>query len=66
MSAKTRQSHQGSLKKSGRGLGYFGDDNDKRKESDQQKQMEQNFRVKEMNKKCNPEGKVFFDQLPIG
>ena len=29
-------------------------------------QMEQNFRVKDLNKKTNEEGKVIFEQLPIG
>lgn len=66
MSAHTRKSHQGSIKKAGRGLGYFGDDNDKIKEAEQKQQMEQNFRVKPLNKKTNEEGKVAFDQLPIG
>jgi hypothetical protein len=40
MSAHTRKSHQGSIKKIGRGLGYFGDDNDKIKETEEKTKFE--------------------------
>lgn len=47
-------------------MGYFGDDNDKLKEVDSKKSMEQNFRVKALNKKAGEEGRVVFEQLPVG
>jgi hypothetical protein len=54
------------LKQEKRGLGFFGDDNEKVREHDQKRQEEMNMRVPQMESKTDDKGRVMFSGLPIG
>ena len=49
-----------------RGLGFFGDDNEKVKEFDQKRQEEMSMRVPPMESITDDKGRVTFSGLPIG
>jgi hypothetical protein len=54
------------LKQEKRGLGFFGDDNEKVKEHDQKRQEEMSMRVPPMESITDEKGRVAFSGLPIG
>ena len=70
MSASTRKSKKSqtrlSVEKKGRGLGYFGDEDDKIKEQKNREEFESKLRVNQEVKTTDEEGKVRFSKLPIG
>jgi hypothetical protein len=54
------------LKLEKRGLGFFGDDNEKIKEFDQKRQEEMSMRVPLIESKTDDKGRVTFSGVPIG
>jgi hypothetical protein len=54
------------LKLEKRGLGFFGDDNEKVKEYDQKRQEEMSMRVSPIEGKTDDRGRVTFSGMPIG
>lgn len=52
--------------KKGRGLGFFGDDNEKIKIHKENKEAEKNLKVKEFQAKTNNRGSAIFNSVPIG
>jgi hypothetical protein len=68
MSASTRHKRQQHtlLEKKGRGLGYFGDDNDKIRDAKEKSKYEKSLKVPENEKNTDANGRVTFTDLPIG
>lgn len=54
------------LKYEKRGLGYFGDDNDKIRELEKQKDLEKIMRVPTQTGSTDENGIVTFEDLPVG
>lgn len=50
----------------GRGLGFFGDDNDKLRELKDKKDTEGKAKIKEQQAKTDVMGKVTYSQIPVG
>lgn len=54
------------LKYEKRGFGYFGDDNDKVRELERQKELEKIMRVPTQTGSTDENGIVTFENLPVG
>lgn len=50
----------------GRGLGFFGDDNDRIKQQKEQREADEKIKVKEAHLKTNEAGRATLQHVPIG
>ena len=54
------------VQRQGRGLGFFGDDNDRIKQQKEQREADEKVRVKETMLKTSESGRATLQQVPIG
>ena len=54
------------MKKSGRGLGYFGDAKDRIEQFEKDKDFQKNFEVSKLERLSDANGQVRFLNIPVG